>query len=80
MQIKNSEIYEELSKGKYLNCVYEIPSEQILQDITYELAEWEHHNDLSYENHYESFQIFMTKQLMLGLMEMLTIDSKGRKW
>ena len=64
VQIKNSEIYEGLSKGKYLDCVYEIPSEQILQDITYEFAEWEQLNGFCFERHYESFQIFITNQFV----------------
>jgi hypothetical protein len=64
MHILNRDIYEELSKGNYLDCVYEIPSEQILQDIKYEFAEWEQLNDFCFENNYESFQLYITKQFV----------------
>lgn len=64
IQIKNSDIYKDLSDGKYLDYICEIPSEQILQDITCEFAEWERLNEFCFENRHESFQVFITKQFV----------------
>lgn len=62
IHIINRKVYEELSKGNYLDCVYEIPSEKILQDIKYEFADWEQLNSSCFENNHESFQLYITKQ------------------
>ena len=64
LQIKNSEIYEELTKGNYLDCICDIPSTQILQDFMLEFAEWEHLDDSYFEKGNESFQLFVTKQFV----------------
>ena len=63
-QIKNSDIYEDLSNGKYLDYIYEIPLEHILQDLTCAFAEWNRLNDFCFENQNEAFQLYMTKQFV----------------
>lgn len=64
LHIKNSEIYEDLTKGKYLDHICEIPSEQILQDFKCEFAEWKHSDDSYFENGDEAFELFISKQFV----------------
>ena len=64
VQIKNSDIYTDLSDGKYLDYICEIPSEQILQDIACEFAEWDRLNDFWFENQSEAFEVYITKQFV----------------
>lgn len=64
LQVKNSEIYEKLTKGKYLDCICDIPSQRILQDFKSEFAEWEYFDDLYFEKGDEAFQLLITKQFV----------------
>ncbi|MCM1253315.1 MAG: hypothetical protein NC321_10880 [Clostridium sp.] len=62
--MKNSEIYKDLSMEKYLDCICDIPSKQILQDFKSEFAKWECSDDSDFENGDEAFQLLITKQFV----------------
>lgn len=61
---KNSDIYRELSNGSHLDCIYDIPSAQIMEDIICEFANWEQISPSFFENGGESFQLYITRQFV----------------
>ena len=64
VQRKNSDIYNDLSNGKYLDYINEIPLEHILQDIVCEFAEWNRSADFYFEKQSEAFELYLTKQFV----------------
>lgn len=64
IQIKNSDIYRDLSNGKYLDYICEIPSEEILQDIVCGFSRWRRLNNYCFAKGNASFELFITKQFV----------------
>ncbi len=64
IQIENSEVYENLTNGKYLEYICDIPVEKILHDFQSEFAEWKCLDDLYFEKGDEAFQLLLTKQFV----------------
>lgn len=60
----NKEIYYELSQGRLLDCLEEIPVDQIFIDFKNEFFSWRSQDDKYYENNNEAFQLMITKQFV----------------
>lgn len=63
-QVRNSEIYLELSNGKYLDYVDELPMDQILEDFINVFRDWKMQKGLYFEKLDEGFQLMITKQFV----------------
>ena len=64
LMISNSEIYKNLTKGKYLDYICDIPSKQVLEDFKIEFSEWKYSDDLIFSKGQESFQLLITNQFV----------------
>lgn len=64
LQMNNSKIYQELTKGNYLDFICDIPSEEILKEFKVEFSEWEYSDDLYFKKGNELFQLYITKQFV----------------
>lgn len=60
----NKEIYYELSQGKLLDCLEEIPVDKIFIDFKNEFFSWRSQDDKYFENNNEAFQLMLTKQFV----------------
>ena len=62
--ISNSMIYHELSEEKFLDCIAELPLEQIILEFNNVFKEWKIENNTDFERGTEFFQLFVTKQFV----------------
>lgn len=61
---ENKKIYKELSQGRYLDCVDEIPNEEILVDLRNTFKEWKIYDNNIFEKDESSFQLMINKQFV----------------
>lgn len=78
MQVDNSEVYQELTNGKYLNYVDEIPVIQVLENFKKEFKEWKIQESLYFEKGDEAFQLMMTNQFVRVDCYGMTEDNMNR--
>lgn len=62
--VPNKNIYYELSQGRLLDCLEEIPVNQICIDFKKEFSSWSSQDDGYFENGDEAFQLMTTKQFV----------------
>ena len=62
--LTNAEIYKKLSSGVHIDCVSEIPTEQIKEDIDKEFKDWEKEGDSFFQKGNSSFGLFVTSQVV----------------
>lgn len=62
--ISNSMIYHKLSEEKFLDCIAELPLEQIIIEFNNVFKEWNIENNKNFERGTECFQLFITKQFV----------------
>lgn len=60
----NKTIYTKLSQGEFLECIDEIPIEQIINDFRNEFDDWINQKGEYFENNEEAFQLMVTKQFV----------------
>ncbi len=76
--ISNKYIYNELSQGKFLDFIDEIPIEKIVNDFKNEFGSWINEDDQYFESNEEFFQLMITKQFVRADCYDLTVFSMNK--